>query len=309
MFFGLVTLFVALSISAVAAYYSIVGLMAIFSAAAFSIAVMGVVLEIGKLVTASWLYQNWKTVPKVLKYYLTSAVVILMFITSMGIFGYLSKSHIDAGTNTSQVTVKLDRVNSRIASEQKVIDRAERQLENLDKALERYVELGAVSKGLDRRISQEEERLKLTNMVNKSQDKIDEYLDQKSEYELEIKNFEVEVGPLKYISALLYGDDALTFLENAVRWVILILVFVFDPLAVLLVVAANITIRDVLNKRKRIKYLSKKNQSVMVLQERLQKLKMVLLWSITNRRENYAIYTSNKGNYYIINHRNSVTHF
>tara|TARA_E500000081_G_C6070220_1_gene322634 strand:- start:95 stop:976 length:882 start_codon:yes stop_codon:yes gene_type:complete len=253
MFFGLVTLFVALSISAVAAYYSIVGLMAIFSAAAFSIAVMGVVLEIGKLVTASWLYQNWKSVPKVLKYYLTSAVVILMFITSMGIFGYLSKSHIDAGTNTSQITVKLDRVNSRIASEQKVIDRAERQLENLDKALERYVELGAVSKGLDRRESQEEERLKLTNMVNKSQDKIDEYLDQKSEYELEIKNFEVEVGPLKYISALLYGDDALTFLENAVRWVILILVFVFDPLAVLLVVAANITIRDVLNKRKRIK--------------------------------------------------------
>ena len=253
MFFGLVTLFVALSISAVAAYYSIVGLMAIFSAAAFSIAVMGVVLEIGKLVTASWLYQNWKTVPKVLKYYLTSAVVILMFITSMGIFGYLSKSHIDAGTNTSQVTVKLDRVNSRIASEQKVIDRAVRQLENLDKALERYVELGAVSKGLDRRISQEEERLKLTNMVNKSQEKIDEYLDEKSDYELEIKNFEVEVGPLKYISALLYGDDALTFLENAVRWVILILVFVFDPLAVLLVVAANITIRDVLNKRKRIK--------------------------------------------------------
>ena len=253
MFFGLVTLFVALSISAVAAYYSIVGLMAIFSAAAFSIAVMGVVLEIGKLVTASWLYQNWKTVPKVLKYYLTSAVVILMFITSMGIFGYLSKSHIDAGTNTSQVTVKLDRVNSRIASEQKVIDRAERQLENLDKALERYVELGAVSKGLDRRISQEEERLKLSNMVNKSQEKIDEYLDEKSDYELEIKNFEVEVGPLKYISALLYGDDALTFLENAVRWVILILVFVFDPLAVLLVVAANITIRDVLNKRKRIK--------------------------------------------------------
>ena len=253
MFFGLVTLFVALSISAVAAYYSIVGLMAIFSAAAFSIAVMGVVLEIGKLVTASWLYQNWKSVPKVLKYYLTSAVVILMFITSMGIFGYLSKSHIDAGTNTSQVTVKLDRVNSRIASEQKVIDRAERQLENLDKALERYVELGAVSKGLDRRESQEEERLKLTNMVNKSQEKIDEYLDEKSEYQLEIKNFEVEVGPLKYISALLYGDDALTFLENAVRWVILILVFVFDPLAVLLVVAANITIRDVLNKRKRIK--------------------------------------------------------
>ena len=269
MFLAVITLFIALSISAVAAYYSIVGLMAIFSAAAFSIAVMGVVLEIGKLVTASWLYQNWKTVPKVLKYYLTSAVVILMFITSMGIFGYLSKSHIDAGTNTSQITVKLDRVNSRIASEQKTIDRAERQLVNLDKALERYVELGAVSKGLDRRESQEEERTKLTNMVNKSQDKIDVYLDEKSEYELEIKNFEVEVGPLKYISALIYGDDALTFLENAVRWVILILVFVFDPLAVLLVVAANISINDYNNqkRRERLRNFKKNTKNKILVKE------------------------------------------
>ena len=269
MFLAVITLFIALSISAVAAYYSIVGLMAIFSAAAFSIAVMGVVLEIGKLVTASWLYQNWKTVPKVLKYYLTSAVVILMFITSMGIFGYLSKSHIDAGTNTSQITVKLDRVNSRIASEQKTIDRAERQLVNLDKALERYVELGAVSKGLDRRESQEEERTKLTDMVNKSQEKIDEYLDEKSEYELEIKNFEVEVGPLKYISALIYGDDALTFLENAVRWVILILVFVFDPLAVLLVVAANISINDYNNqkRRERLRNFKKNTKNKILVKE------------------------------------------
>tara|TARA_Y100000591_G_scaffold71562_1_gene59455 strand:+ start:2200 stop:3081 length:882 start_codon:yes stop_codon:yes gene_type:complete len=269
MFLAVITLFIALSISAVAAYYSIVGLMAIFSAAAFSIAVMGVVLEIGKLVTASWLYQNWKTVPKILKYYLTSAVVILMFITSMGIFGYLSKSHIDAGTNTSQITVKLDRVNSRIASEQKTIDRAERQLVNLDKALERYVELGAVSKGLDRRESQEEERTKLTNMVNKSQEKIDQYLDEKSEYELEIKNFEVEVGPLKYISALIYGDDALTFLENAVRWVILILVFVFDPLAVLLVVAANISINDYNNqkRRERLRNFKKNTKNKILVKE------------------------------------------
>ena len=269
MFLAVITLFIALSISAVAAYYSIVGLMAIFSAAAFSIAVMGVVLEIGKLVTASWLYQNWKTVPKVLKYYLTSAVVILMFITSMGIFGYLSKSHIDAGTNTSQITVKLDRVNSRIASEQKIIDRAERQLVNLDKALERYVELGAVSKGLDRRESQEEERTKLTNMVNKSQEQIDLYLDEKSEYELEIKNFEVEVGPLKYISALIYGDDALTFLENAVRWVILILVFVFDPLAVLLVVAANISINDYNNqkRRERLRNFKKNTKNKILVKE------------------------------------------
>ena len=270
MFFGLVTLFVALSISAVAAYYSIVGLMAIFSASALSIAIMGAVLEVGKLITASWLYQNWKTIPKLLKYYLTSAVVVLMFITSMGIFGYLSKSHIDAGTNTSQLQIKLERLNNYIKSEQKTIDRAEKQLDNLDKALEKYVELGAVSKGLDRRLQQEEERDILTSMVNKSQFKIDEYLDEKSEYDLEIKNFEVEVGPLKYISALIYGDDALNFLDSAVRIVILILVFVFDPLAVLLVVAANISINDYNNRkrRERLKKLNKdKKHKILVKEE------------------------------------------
>ena len=253
MFFGLVTLAVALCISAVAAYYSIVGLMAIFSASAVSIAIMGVVLEIGKLDTASWLYQNWTTVPKVLKYYLTSAVVVLMFITSMGIFGYLSKSHIDAGSNTSQVQIKIDRLNNYIKSEQKTITRAEKQLQSLDDALDRYIELGAVSKGLNKREEQQNERDNLTNMVNKSQTRIDELLDEKSVYDLEIKNFEVEVGPLKYISALIYGDEALTFLENAVRWVILILVFVFDPLAVLLVIAANITIKQELTRIKREK--------------------------------------------------------
>ena len=259
MILALITLLTALAISAVAAFYSIVGLMAIFSASALSIAIMGAVLEVGKLITASWLYQNWKTIPKLLKYYLTSAVVVLMFITSMGIFGYLSKSHIDAGTNTSQLQIKLERLNNYIKSEQKTIDRAERQLDNLDKALERYVELGAVSKGLDRRLEQEEERDILTSMVNKSQLKIDEYLDEKSEYDLEIKNFEVEVGPLKYISALIYGDDALNFLDSAVRIVILILVFVFDPLAVLLVVAANISINDY-NNRKRRERLKKFNK-------------------------------------------------
>jgi len=293
MFFGLVTLAVALCISAVAAYYSIVGLMAIFSASAVSIAIMGVVLEIGKLVTASWLYQNWTTVPKVLKYYLTSAVVVLMFITSMGIFGYLSKSHIDAGSNTSQVQIKIDRLNNYIKSEQKTITRAEKQLQSLDDALDRYIELGAVSKGLNKREEQQEERDKLTNMVNKSQVRIDELLDEKSVYDLEIKNFEVEVGPLKYISALIYGDEALTFLENAVRWVILILVFVFDPLAVLLVIAANITIKQELTriKREKDKALRKQRKGKVKVQveevengmRKVVKEKMVLEWSIMNK--------------------------
>ena len=249
---ALIVLGVALAISGVAAFYSIVGLMAIFSASALSIAVMGSVLEVGKLATASWLYQNWKKVPRFLKYYLTGAVVILMFITSMGIFGYLSKSHIDAGTGTSELYVKLERLDSNIESERKSISRAEGQLEKLDFALERYIELNAVSKGLRKRDEQKPERDKLAQTVDESQDKIDIYLDERAEIQLKIKSFEVEVGPLKYISALLFGEnESVNYLDKAVRYVIILLIFVFDPLAVLMLIAANMSLKEEKNKRKR----------------------------------------------------------
>ena len=258
MVLALVTLITALGISAVAAFYSIVGLMAIFSASALSIAVMGIVLEIGKLITASWLYQNWKRVPFLLKSYLTIAVIILMFITSMGIFGYLSKAHIDQGSGTSELYVKVERLDNRITSERKIIIRAEKQLSALDSALDKYLELGAVSKGLKKREDQEQERNALTNTINNAQGRIDKLLDEKSEYRLQINSFEVEVGPLKYISALVYGDEALDYIDTAVRGVILILVFVFDPLAVLLIIAANISFAEYNEKRKRA--LARKNK-------------------------------------------------
>ena len=249
---ALIVLAVAIAISGVAAFYSIVGLMAIFSASSVSIAVMGSVLEVGKLATASWLYQNWKKVPRFLKYYLTGAVVILMFITSMGIFGYLSKSHIDAGTGTSELYVKLERLDSNIESERKSISRAEGQLEKLDFALERYIELNAVSKGLRKRDEQKPERDKLSQIVNESQDKIDVYLDERADIQLKIKSFEVEVGPLKYISALLFGEnESVNYLDKAVRYVIILLIFVFDPLAVLMLIAANMSLKEEKNKRKR----------------------------------------------------------
>lgn len=249
---ALIVLGVALAISGVAAFYSIVGLMAIFSAASSSIAIMGTVLEVGKLATASWLYQNWKKIPKLLKYYLTSAVVVLMFITSMGIFGYLSKSHIDAGTGTSELYVKLERLDSNIESEKKDISRAESQLEKLDSALEKYIELDAVSKGLKKRDEQKPERDKLSQIVEESQDKIDVYLDERAEIQLQIKSFEVEVGPLKYISALIFGEgDSVNYLDKAVRYVIILLIFVFDPLAVLMLIAANMSLKEEQQKRKR----------------------------------------------------------
>ena len=258
MILALVTLITALGISAVAAFYSIVGLMAIFSASALSIAIMGIVLEIGKLITASWLYQNWKRVPFLLKSYLTIAVIVLMFITSMGIFGYLSKAHIDQGSGTSELYVKVERLDNRIISERKIITRAEKQLSALDSALDKYLELGAVSKGLKKREDQEQERNALTDNINNAQSRIDKLLDEKSEYKLQINSFEVEVGPLKYISALVYGDEALDYIDTAVRAVILILVFVFDPLAVLLIIAANMSFAEYNDKRKRA--LARKNK-------------------------------------------------
>ena len=265
MILALFTLLTALAISAVAAFYSIVGLMAIFSASALSIAVMGIVLEIGKLVTASWLYQNWKRVPFLLKSYLTIAVIVLMFITSMGIFGYLSKAHIDQGKGVAEIYLKVERVDNRIQTQRNTIIRYEKQLLNLDTALNKYLDLGAVSKGLAKRDEQEPERKELVSLINKSQEKIDLLLEERAEYQLQINSFEVEIGPIKYISAIVYGDKALDYIDTAVRAVILILVFVFDPLAVLLLVSANISFAEYNEKRKRAlarkkKQLEKQNE-------------------------------------------------
>ena len=259
MILAIITLLTALGISAVAAYYSIVGLMAIFSASAMSIAIMGVVLEIGKLITASWLYQNWKRVPFLLKSYLTLAVVVLMFITSMGIFGYLSKAHIDQGKGVAEIYLKVERVDNRIGTERNTIARYEKQLTNLDTALNRYLDLGAVSKGLAKREEQEPERRELVRLINESQKKIDDFLTERSEYQLQINSFEVEIGPIKYISALIYGDEALDYIDTAVRAVILTLVFVFDPLAVLLLISANMSMQDY-NEQKRKMLLRRKKE-------------------------------------------------
>ena len=265
MILAICTLFTALAISAVAAFYSIVGLMAIFSASAMSIAVMGIVLEVGKLITASWLYQNWKRVPLLLKSYLTIAVVVLMFITSMGIFGYLSKAHIDQGKGVAEIYLKVERVDNRIQTERNTILRYEKQLTNLDTALNKYLDLGAVSKGLAKREEQEPERKELVSLINKAQEKIDLLLTERAEYQLQINSFEVEIGPIKYISAIIYGDKALDYIDTAVRAVILILVFVFDPLAVLLIVSANMSFAEYSEKRKRVlnkkrKILEKQNE-------------------------------------------------
>ena len=236
---SILTFITSLAIAAVAAWYSIIGLTTIFSAAVVPIIIMGVVLEIGKLVAAAWLYQNWKETNVLLKSYLVSAIVVLMLITSMGIYGFLSKSHIDAGINTTEISVKLERLDNRINGEQRQIDRAEKTLKQLDDRLEKMNEGWFITRGIQQREKEQEERQQLNNIIKKSESEIDKLLDKKSEYQLEVKNFEVEVGPIKYIAALVYGDEAKNYLDNTVRYVILLLIFVFDPLAVLLLISAN----------------------------------------------------------------------
>ena len=244
MILGVLTLFTALAISAVAAYYSIIGLIAIFSAAVIPIAVMGVVLETGKLVTASWLYHYWKRVNGLLKTYLISAVIILMFITSMGIFGFLSKAHIEQTTITSDKSLEISSVQSEIERHKKDIFRAEQSLQLLDNALIKYTDLGAVTKGLNARKEQEVERNELNQSIQSATDKIATLTEKQFVLRKEQLQIQSEVGPIRYIAELVYGDSSQSVLEDAVRWVIIIIVFVFDPLAVLLLISANITLKE-----------------------------------------------------------------
>ena len=258
MILAYLTLLTALAISGVAAYYSIIGLVAIFSASVVPIAVMGVVLETGKLVTAAWLYHYWKKVNVLLKTYLISAVFVLMFITSMGIFGFLSKAHIEQTSVSADNTLQIESIDSQINRQRIDIDRAESQLVLLDDALKKYVELGAITKGLNARKDQEGERNALNTTINDATDNIAELT--KKKYELRTKQNELiaEVGPIKYIAELVYGNSEGQVLEEAVRWVILILVWVFDPLAVLLLISANISIKEEMTKLRR-KRTRKKN--------------------------------------------------
>lgn len=247
--FAILTFIVAIAIAAVAAWFSIIGLTAIFAAAVIPIIIMGSVLEVGKLVTASWLYQNWQTASFLLKTYLTSAVVILMFITSMGIFGFLSKAHLEQTKPAGNNMAKIDRLDKMIAREQKEIDDAETVIRQLDEAvaiLQEYDRIRGPEGALAVRRSQSDERAELKDIIDTAQDNLDRLEDQRLVLSAEVRELELEVGPIRYVAELVY-DDAESKLEDAVRWVIIILVLVFDPLAVLLLVAANSTLAELKN--------------------------------------------------------------
>ena len=250
MFFGLLTLFTALAISTVAAFYSIVGLMSIFAGATTAIAVMGVSLEVGKLICASWTFTNWKTSPVIMKSYFIFAIVILMIITSLGIFGFLSRAHITQSSPTTLLTERIERIELKVVQKNIQITRYQGRLNTIDDALQRYIELGAVSKGLRKIGEMENETNLLNTKIETLEKEIDDFTDEKFSMKTEINLAEVETGPIRYVASMLYDDVSERELERAVRWIIILLIFVFDPLAVVLVIAANISLRDYRKERK-----------------------------------------------------------
>jgi hypothetical protein len=242
------TLLVALSLSLVAAWYSIIGLTAIFAAAAIPIIVMGGIMEVAKVTVTIWLHEYWQYCKRSMKVQLTVSVIVLMFITSMGIFGFLSKAHLDQAVPTGDVAAQVQILDEKIKTERDTIDSARRAIAQMDNAVDQTMGRSTTEQGADKAVqvrrSQSRERATLQNDIAQAQKKIAALNQERAPVASELRKVEAEVGPIKYIAALIYGDNPdANLLEKAVRWVIIILVLVFDPLAIMMVLAATESIR------------------------------------------------------------------
>jgi hypothetical protein len=244
MLLTLLMLVVALCLSAVAAFYSIVGLTAIFAAAVTPIVLMGSILEVAKLTVTVWLHEHWLRARLLMKIYLSTAVVVLMMITSMGIFGFLSKAHMDQGMVSGDVQAKIAVYDEKIRTERENIDANRKALKQLDESVDQVMGRSQDEKGAEKAIAirraQQKERGRLAQDIADSQQKISKLNEERAPIAAEVRKVEAEVGPIKYIAALIYGDNPdANVLERAVRWVIILLVIVFDPLAVMMLLAAT----------------------------------------------------------------------
>jgi hypothetical protein len=233
-----------LSISAVAIYYSVAGLVSIFSAAMIPIIVMGVTLEISKLIATMWLKINWTRAPFYIKAYMSSAIVVLMIITSMGIFGFLSKAHSDQSLVSGDVQSKIAIYDEKIKTARDNIEANRKQLRQMDEAVDQVMarskdERGANNANTIRR-NQQRDRTAIAKDIEANQKLIATLNDEAAPIRAEVRKVEAEVGPIKYIAAFIYDDNPdANLLEKAVTWVIIIIVAVFDPLAVILLLASQ----------------------------------------------------------------------
>jgi hypothetical protein len=239
-------LLVGLTISAVAIYYSVIGLAAIFAAAAIPIYIMGGSLEVAKLVCASWLKANWERAPGFIKGYMLAAIVVLMFITSMGIFGFLSKAHTDQSLVSGDVQSKIAVYDEKIKTAKDNIDANRKALRQMDEAVDQIMGRSQDEKGADKAVglrrAQQKERARLQSEISAEQKTIARLTEERAPIAADVRKIEAEVGPIKYIAAFVYGDNPdANLLEKAVTWVIILIVIVFDPLAVIMLLAAQMT--------------------------------------------------------------------
>jgi hypothetical protein len=246
MIFGYLLLLIALTISAVAAFYSIAGLTAIFAAAFWPIVIMGSVLELGKVITTVWLHKYWDRAALQFKLYLVPAIGILMLITSMGIFGLLSKAHLDQAVPSGDVSAQVQIFDDKIKTEKDNIEAARKALKQMDSQVDERLSRSSDDKGAERAVqirrSQQKERTNLQNEITTAQKKITALQEQRAPIASQARKIEADVGPVRYIASLLYGDNPdANLLEKAVRLVIILIVLVFDPLALVLILAADQT--------------------------------------------------------------------
>ena len=237
-----------LGISAVAVYYSVVGLTAIFAAAAIPIIIMGTVLEVGKLVATLWLKQNWNIAPTSVRAYLMTAIFVLMAITSMGIFGFLSKAHSDQSLVSGDALSQLAIYEEKIKTAKENIQEKRKELKQMDEAVDQVMARSQDEKGADKSIalrkSQQRDRARISKEIEAEQTRLTELSNQALPLRAKVKEVEAEVGPLKYIAAFVYGETDQTVLEKSVTWVIILLIVVFDPLAIILLLASQISFQN-----------------------------------------------------------------
>ena len=243
----------AIALSGIAAYYSVIGLAQIFPGSYWPIIIMGSVLEAAKLVTVSWVYNNWKETFSALKVYFLIAVILLMAITSMGIFGYLSKAHIEHSSSIAPLIEKEFIYEEKIKTLKEIIETNRKNVLQLDAAVDQVMARSADERGAERsnqiRKTQQKERIRASDEIARAQTEIQKITEEKSPISLEIKKAESDLGPIKYVADVVYGTQDRDLLDKAVRLVIFVIIVVFDPLAVLLLIAANQTYRRIKEER------------------------------------------------------------
>jgi hypothetical protein len=257
MIFSILTLLTALGLAAVAGWFSIIGMMAIYAGAPMYALMLGVTLETGKLVTISWLYRNWEYIGWKLKAPLIYFIIAIMAATSIGVYGFLTKSHLDQGASTLDSSARVVRLEEQIAKEKTLIadnDKVIDQLDSTVKVLTDAQRIRGSGGSIAVRKSQEEQRNQLRESTATSQKIIDGLSEERFKLESEVRKLELDVGPIRYIAELIYSadGDAKQNIEAAVRMFTSLIVSTLDPLAILLLIAANHTFIRLQNEKKKM---------------------------------------------------------